>query len=326
LPAPVAPACVSFGPPDEVLEEVLASLTIKRRRFLRHYLATGNARQAVRAAGYNCTTPQSETSVAQEILEHPLVQHAQRALLHAEGLSGAGLRQIHAIHLARHSSPDGGDRDRSLRATALAYKYLRPPPAPAGTKPLPEQLLDEMTVEELRHFAASGRWPVRFASRLSDPRSADSPTARSVEDAGRARTPGIGEGERKHSRSSRQETACHGDERIGEEEADERTPDSEARGWPEVAPGETLRAATASPGPESGAHPTPLGSPPEPRPRVASRRVPPAHQASGAVAREQACAPPKSRSETLARQLAQDLSALDAAAMPSDWYNRDRQW
>src|SRR5262249_37143576 len=82
LPAPMAPAFVSLGPPDEVLEEVLASLPIKRRRFLRHYLATGNARQAVRAAGYNCTTPQSETSVAQEILENPLVQHAQRALLH----------------------------------------------------------------------------------------------------------------------------------------------------------------------------------------------------------------------------------------------------
>jgi hypothetical protein len=173
LPTPVAPASASFGPPDEVLEEVLASLTIKRRRFLRHYLATGNARQAVRAAGYNCTTPQSETSVAQEILEHPLVQHAQRALLHAEGLSAAGLRQIHAIHLARHSSPDGGDRDRSLRATALAYKYLRPPPAPAGTKPLLDQLLDEMTPEELRRFADSGLWPVRFASRLGQAPAAD---------------------------------------------------------------------------------------------------------------------------------------------------------
>jgi hypothetical protein len=71
LPTPVAPTPVPAGPRDEALEEVLASLTIKRRRFLRHYLATGNARQAVRAAGYNCTTPQSETSVAQEILENP---------------------------------------------------------------------------------------------------------------------------------------------------------------------------------------------------------------------------------------------------------------
>jgi hypothetical protein len=44
------------------------------------------------------------------------------------------------------------------------------------------------------------------------------------------------------------------------------------------------------------------------------------------VAREQACAPPKSRSETLARQLAQDLFALDAVALPRDWYNRDRSW
>jgi hypothetical protein len=326
LPVPVAPASASFGPPDEVLEEVLASLTIKRRRFLRHYLATGNARQAVRAAGYNCTTPQSETSVAQEILEHPLVQHAQRALLHAEGLSGAGLRQIHAIHLARHSSPDGGDRDRSLRATALAYKYLRPPPAPAGTKPLLEQLLDEMTPEELRRFAASGRWPVRFAARLGDPRSADSSTARSATGAGRTRAPGVGEAERRRAQSSRQEPGSHGDERIGEEEADERTPDSETRGWPEGAPGSTLGAAPASPGPESGAHPIPPGSAPEPRRRVASRRVAPAHQTSCAMAGEQVSAPPKSRSETLARQLAQDLFVLDAAVVPRDWYNRDRRW
>jgi hypothetical protein len=163
---PRNPSPVQLEPPDEALEEVFASLTIKRRRFLRHYLATGNQREAVRVAGYNCTTPQSETSVAQEILENPLVKHAQKALLDAEGLSAAGLRQIHAIHLARHSSPDGGDRDRSLRATALAYKYLRPPPAPPASKPLVEQLLDEMTPEELRCFADSGRWPVRFASRL----------------------------------------------------------------------------------------------------------------------------------------------------------------
>jgi hypothetical protein len=326
LPVPLTPLSISFGPPDEVLEEVLASLTIKRRRFLRHYLATGNARQAVRAAGYNCTTPQSETSVAQEILENPLVQHAQRALLHAEGLSAAGLRQIHAIHLARHSSPDGGDRDRSLRATALAYKYLRPPPAPAGTKPLLETLFDEMTVEELRHFAASGLWPVRFAARLGDPRSADRPTARSAGDTRSARTPGVGEAEHRPARSSRQEPACHGDEGIGEERADERMPDSEAPGWPKRAPGETLRAATASPGPESGAHPIPPGSAPEPRRRIASGCVEPAHQASGAMAGEQACALPKSRSEALARQLAQDLSGLDAVALPRDWYNRDRRW
>jgi hypothetical protein len=96
LPRSATPIPVPAGPPDEALEEVFASLTIKRRRFLKHYLATGNARQAVRAAGYNCTTPQSETSVAQEILENPLVQHAQKALLDAEGLSAAGLRQIHA--------------------------------------------------------------------------------------------------------------------------------------------------------------------------------------------------------------------------------------
>jgi hypothetical protein len=79
-----------------------------------------------------------------------------------------------------------------------------------------DQLLDEMTPEELRHFAASGRWPVRFAARLGHPGPADSPTARSAEMPAE-RASGIGEAERRHALSSRQEPACHGDEGIGEE-------------------------------------------------------------------------------------------------------------
>src|SRR5262249_11310729 len=221
------------------LEEALATLTLKRRRFLLNYLDSGNATRSALAAGYNCKDARSASDVGREILAAPAVQHAYQALMEASGLSTAKLTQVHALHLSRHSSPDGGDRDRSLRATALAYKYLRPPPAPAGTKPLPEQLLDEMTPEELRRFAASGLWPVRFAARLGDPRCVDSLTPRSAGDAGRARSPGVGKAEHRRARSSRQEPACHGDARIGEERADERMPDSEARGWPEVAPGET---------------------------------------------------------------------------------------
>jgi hypothetical protein len=308
------------------LEEVLATLTLKRRRFLLNYLDSGNATKSALAAGYNCKDARSASDVGREILAAPAVQHAYQALMEASGLSTAKLTQVHALHLSRHSSPDGGDRDRSLRATALAYKYLRPPPAPAGTKPFLDQLLDEMTPDELRHLAASGLWPVRFAARLGDPRSADSPTARSTGDAGRARASSVGEAEHRRARSSRQEPACHGDEGIGEKQADERTPDSEGPGWPKGAPGQTLGSPTASPGPESGAHPIRPGSPPEPRRRVASGRFEAAHQASGAVAREQACAPPKSRSEMLAKQLAQDLSALDALLAPRAWYKRDRQW
>src|SRR5262249_21623750 len=106
------------------VEETLSCLTLKRRRFLKAYIESGNQRRAVLAAGYDCKTPQTASAVAKEILADPYVQHAYQALLEARGLSGAKLDAIHALHLARHSSPDGGDRDRSLRALALARKYL----------------------------------------------------------------------------------------------------------------------------------------------------------------------------------------------------------
>src|SRR5262245_63671415 len=83
------------------------------------YIETGNARQAVVEAGYNVKSPKTATEVGREILASVAVQHAYQALLEARGLSGAKLDQIHAVHLARHSSPDAGDRDRSLRAAEL---------------------------------------------------------------------------------------------------------------------------------------------------------------------------------------------------------------
>jgi hypothetical protein len=140
-------------PPAEAarLTSIWGSLTVKRRRWLLAYLQTGNASEAARRT-YNVTTPNSAAQVGKELLEDPKVSYCAQALLEAEGVSPAKLRAIHAHHLAGFDSPEPGDRDRSLRATALAYKYLRPPPAPAGTKPLLEQLLDEMTPEELRRF------------------------------------------------------------------------------------------------------------------------------------------------------------------------------
>jgi Terminase small subunit len=116
------------------VEETLSTLTLKRQRFLRSYFQSGNAAQAVREAGYRVKDARSAADVGHEILASPTVQHAFQALREARGLSAEKLDQIHAAHLARHSSPDGGDRDRSLRALALAHKYLVPRPAP-GSKP-----------------------------------------------------------------------------------------------------------------------------------------------------------------------------------------------
>src|SRR5262249_28045810 len=94
---------------------------------------------------------------------------------------GAKLDAIHALHLARHSSPDGGDRDRSLRALALARKYLSarsPSGGSAGTAggsvvgPLGDQFLAEMTPAELEAFADHRVWPARFRDRLAPSRFA----------------------------------------------------------------------------------------------------------------------------------------------------------
>jgi hypothetical protein len=147
------------------VEEALARVPLRRRRVLLGVLDGLTQRQAVINAGYHVGSPQSASQIAQQIMRDPAVQHAYQALLEARGLSGAKLDSIHALHLSRHSSPDGRDRDRSLRALAMARKYVVPRP-PADAKPVPEQLLDEMTPTELEQFAVHRKWPERFRSRL----------------------------------------------------------------------------------------------------------------------------------------------------------------
>src|SRR5262245_50989440 len=93
------------------IEETLSCLTLKRRRFLRNFLASGHVSDAVRHAGYNVTTAKSACEVGRQILRDPHVQYAYQALLEARGISAQKLDAIHALHLSRHSSPDGGDRD-----------------------------------------------------------------------------------------------------------------------------------------------------------------------------------------------------------------------
>jgi hypothetical protein len=160
------------------VEETLATLTLKRRRFLLNYLENGNIRHAVMSAGYNCKSPQTASDVGNQIMADPYVQHAYQALLEARGLSGAKLDSIHAVHLGRHSGVDSGDRDRSLRALALARKYgsataaLRAPAGGAaagaggGRTSLADQLLDQMSATELKTYAETGRWPARFRHHL----------------------------------------------------------------------------------------------------------------------------------------------------------------
>src|SRR5262249_52323389 len=147
------------------VEEALARVPLRRRRVLLGVLDGLTQRQAVINAGYHVGSPQSASQMAQQILGDPAVQHAYQALLEARGLSGAKLDSIHALDLSRHSSPDGSARARSLRALAMARKYVVPRPS-ADAKPALDGILDEMSPAELEQFAVHGEWPARFAARL----------------------------------------------------------------------------------------------------------------------------------------------------------------
>jgi hypothetical protein len=162
------------------LTSIWGSLTVKRRRWLLAYLQTGNASEAARRT-YNVTTRNSAAQVGKELLEDPKVSYCAQALLEAEGVCPAKLRAIHAHHLAGFDSPEPGDRDRSLRATALAYKYIRPPhTARAGMGgSATGDIFDGWTSAELAAFAERKVVPRRFASRfianLAHPEPDDEP-------------------------------------------------------------------------------------------------------------------------------------------------------
>src|SRR5262245_7458402 len=148
------------------VEETLSCLTVKRRRFLKNFLASGHIARSVQQAGYNPANGHNATDIGREILRDPKVQFCTQAIFEAEGIgSAAKLKAVLGHHLAGYDSVDGGDRDRSLRAASLVYKHGRPRPQP-GEKPLADRLLDEMDQQELETFITEKRWPERFRDRL----------------------------------------------------------------------------------------------------------------------------------------------------------------
>jgi hypothetical protein len=168
IPATAVPAAWTGDPAVwEAVEESLSTLTVKRRRFLKNFLATGHIANSVHAAGYNVKDSGSANDVGREILRDPKVQFCTQAIFEAEGIGSATkLKAVLGHHLAGYDSVDGGDRDRSLRAASLVYKHGRPRPQP-GEKPLADQLLDEMDQQELETFIQEKRWPERFRDRLA---------------------------------------------------------------------------------------------------------------------------------------------------------------
>src|SRR4029453_5685137 len=92
------------------------------------------------------------------------MQFCLRAIQQAEHGNGTALATILAHHLAGFQGSEG-DKNRSAKVGLAIYRQARPMPV-AGTKPLAEQLLDEMSERELETFITEKRWPERFRDRL----------------------------------------------------------------------------------------------------------------------------------------------------------------
>lgn len=145
------------------LQETFSCLSIRKQRTLLRFVATGNLAAAGRA-GHDVTTTQSAYEVARRDFTDPRMQYCLRAIQQAEHGNGTALATILAHHLAGFQGSEG-DKNRSAKVGLAIYRQTRPVPVP-GTKPLAEQLLDEMSESELETFIQEKRWPERFKDRL----------------------------------------------------------------------------------------------------------------------------------------------------------------
>jgi hypothetical protein len=104
-PAGSAPERHSQAAAAAEADEALAVLPINRQVFTRVLVLTGNARRAVREAGYGCKSPKVETAMAREILASPSVQRALEALRWLRGLDAGALDEFLAVPLSGCSAP-----------------------------------------------------------------------------------------------------------------------------------------------------------------------------------------------------------------------------
>ena len=138
------------------------ALTVKQRKFVKHYVESGNATQAALAA-YNTADPHTASAIAAETLEKPGVQQAVAELLDANGLSDGKLLEIHARFLTLHASREPQEKALALKALDMAYR-LKGAYAPAredGEVSL-YALVRKMTVEELEDFLERKIFPERL--------------------------------------------------------------------------------------------------------------------------------------------------------------------
>jgi hypothetical protein len=158
------------------VRESLSVLPLRRQRLVINYFTSGNLTQSVFDSGYHPKTRDTAYAMGQDVMSHPDVQRAFAALTESS-FSLTKLREIHAAHLGRYPSIDASDRDRSLRALSLAYKYLgaRPGGALPGTDPA-EELFAAMTENELEQFATNRVIPARLRHRFPNVRARDDGT------------------------------------------------------------------------------------------------------------------------------------------------------
>jgi hypothetical protein len=97
------------------------ALTVKQRRFVRHYLETGNGTEAAMVA-YDVADRNTARSIGTENLRKPAVQGAVAELLDAGGLSDEKLLAIHAHYLGLCTSADPRLKALGLKALDMAYK------------------------------------------------------------------------------------------------------------------------------------------------------------------------------------------------------------
>jgi len=137
------------------------TLTVKQRRFVRHYVETGNGTQAALVA-YDTADPNTARAIAAENLAKPSIQEAVDALLDASGLSDERLAAIHAYYLSLHRSDDPQEKALGLKALDMAYK-LKGAYAPERHEHSHDifHLFEQMTLEE-RQVWEMGEWPAQF--------------------------------------------------------------------------------------------------------------------------------------------------------------------
>ena len=132
-------------------------LTVKQRRFVKHYVETGNGTQAALVA-YGTDDPATAHAIAAENLQKPAIQQAVSELLEAGGLSDRKLTEIHAHYLALYRSPDPREKALGLKALDMAYR-LTGAYAPERHRLEVDAVIEAMSAEELAIFVESGVLP-----------------------------------------------------------------------------------------------------------------------------------------------------------------------